>query len=64
MDNKQLRLEIVRMILETGSELHKSNPLPIANNYYKWICEANESSPYKSKTTRKINSANLTDKKE
>ena len=48
------------MILETGSEIHKSNPLPTANNYYKWICEANESSPYKSKTTRK----NLTDKKE
>ena len=51
MDNKQLRLEIIRMI---------SNPLPIADNYYKWISKADESSPKKSKITRK----NLTDNKE
>ena len=60
MENKQLRLEVIRMILETGSENHKSNPLPIADNYYKWISKADESSPKKSKITRK----NLTDNKE
>ena len=61
MDNKQLRLEIIRMILETGSEIHKSNPLPIADNYYKWISMESENSPKKSKITRKTN---LTDSKE
>jgi hypothetical protein len=61
MDNKQLRLEIVRMILETGSELHKSNPLPIADNYYKWISKESENSPKKSKT---ISKQDLADKKE
>ena len=60
MDNKQLRLEIIRMILETGSEIHKSNPLPIADNYYNWISKESENSPKKSKITRK----NLTDNKE
>ena len=60
MDNKQLRLEIIRMILETGSEIHKSNPLPIADNYYNWISKEGENSPKKSKITRK----NLTDNKE
>ena len=61
MDNKQLRLEIIRMILETGSEIHKSNPLPIADNYYNWISKESENSPKKSKITRKTN---LTDGKE
>jgi len=61
MDNKQLRLEIVRMILETGSEIHKSNPLPIADNYYNWISMESENSPKKRKT---ISKSDLADKKE
>lgn len=61
MDNKQLRLEIVRMILETGSEIHKSNPLPIADNYYNWISKESENSPKKRKT---ISKSDLADKKE
>jgi hypothetical protein len=61
MDNKTLRLEIIRMVLESGSELQKSNPLPIADNYYNWISKEGENSPKKSKITRKTN---LTDGKE
>ena len=52
MDNLELRLEILRIVVESGSENQKSNPLPICENYYKWI---------KSKTILK---KNLTDKKE
>jgi len=60
MDNKGLKLEILRMVLENGSELNKSNPLPTCDIYYNWISKADESSPKKSKTIRK----NLTDNKE
>ena len=51
LNDKEIRLEILRLIKETGSEQQKNNPLPIADIYYKWI---------NSKTIRK----NLTDKKE
>ena len=51
LKGKEIRLEILRLIKETGSEQQKNNPLPIADIYYKWI---------NSKTIRK----NLTDKKE
>lgn len=60
MDNKELKLEILRIVVEAGSENQKSNPLPICEEYYKWVSMANESSPKKSKITRK----NLTDNKE
>jgi hypothetical protein len=60
MDNKELKLEVLRIVVESGSENQKSNPLPICEEYYKWICKASENSPNKSKTIRK----NLTDKKE
>jgi len=60
MDKEELRLEILRIVVEAGSENQKSNPLPICEEYYKWISKANESSPKKSKTIRK----NLTDNKE
>jgi len=60
MDKEELRLEILRIVVESGSENQKSNPLPICEEYYKWISKANESSPKKSKTIRK----NLTDNKE
>ena len=48
LNDKEIRLEILRLIKETGSEQQKNNPLPIADIYYKWI---------NSKTIRK----NLTD---
>jgi len=64
MDNKELRLEVLRMVIECGSENQKSNPLPIADNYYNWISKESESSPKKRKTIRKISSANLSDSKE
>ena len=60
MDKEELKLEILRIVVESGSENQKSNPLPICEEYYKWVCKASESSPKKSKTIRK----NLTDKKE
>ena len=59
MDNQELRLEILRIVVESGSENQKSNPLPICEEYYKWVSKANENSPKKSKTIRK----NLTDNK-
>jgi len=60
MDNQELRLEILRIVVESGSENQKSNPLPICEEYYKWVSKASENSPKKSKTIRK----NLTDNKE
>jgi hypothetical protein len=60
MDNKEVKLEILRIVVESGSENQKSNPLPICKEYYKWISMADENSPKKSKTIRK----NLTDNKE
>jgi hypothetical protein len=60
MDNQELRLEILRIVVESGSENQKSNPLLICEEYYKWISKEGENSPKKSKTIRK----NLTDNKE
>ena len=60
MDKEELRLEILRIVVENGSENQKSNPLPICEEYYKWISKANESSPNKRKTIRK----NISDNKE
>ncbi len=60
MDNIELRLEVLRIVVENGSERQKSNPLPICDEYYKWICKANENSPNKRKIIRK----NLSDNKE
>ena len=51
LNDKEIRLEILRLIKETGSELQKTNPLPTADIYYKWV---------KGKTIQK----NLTGKKE
>ena len=51
LNDKEIRLEILRLIKETGSEQQKINPLPTADIYYKWI---------NGKTIRK----NLIDKKE
>tara|TARA_R110002153_G_scaffold108957_3_gene249675 strand:+ start:1519 stop:1710 length:192 start_codon:yes stop_codon:yes gene_type:complete len=58
--DKELRLKILNLVVEAGSENQKSNPLPTCDIYYKWISKADESSPKKSKITRK----NLTDNKE
>ena len=51
LNDEEIRLEILRMIKETGSEYQKKDPLPTADIYYKWI---------KGKTIRK----NLAGKKE
>ena len=64
MDKEELRLEILRIVVEAGSENQKSNPLPICEEYYKWVSKASENSPKKSKTMRKTSSTHLTDKKE
>ena len=64
MDSRELKLEILRIVVESGSENQKSNPLPICNEYYKWVSKADESSPKKNTTIRKTSSANLIDKKE
>jgi len=64
MDNKELKLEVLRIVVESGSENQKSNPLPICEEYYKWISKASENSPKKSKTMRKTSSTHLTDNKE
>ena len=61
ISDKELKLEILRSVLESGSELTKSNPLPKCEEYYKWVSMADENSPKKSKTIRQ---SNLTDKKE
>ena len=51
LNNEEIKLEILRIVVEAGTLNQKENPLPICENYYKWI---------KGKTIRK----NLTDKKD
>jgi len=55
LNNEEIKLEILRIVVEAGSTYQKENPLPICENYYKWI---------KGKTIRKTSSTNLTGKKE
>lgn len=55
LNNEEIKLEILRIVVEAGSIYQKENPLPICENYYKWI---------KGKTIRKTSSTNLTGKKE
>ena len=64
MNDKEIILEILRIVLENGSENIKSNPLPNCEEYYTWVSKASENLPKKSKITRKISSSNLTDNKE
>ena len=51
LNDNEIRLEVLRLVKETGTEFHKNDPLPIAEKYYNWIV---------GKKIRK----NLTDKKE
>ena len=37
LNDKEIRLEILRIVKETGSEEQKKDPLPICENYYKWV---------------------------
>ena len=37
LNDVELRLECLRLVKEFGTENQKSNPLPIADEYYKWI---------------------------
>jgi len=52
LNNEEIKLEILRIVVEAGTLNQKDNPLPICENYYKWI---------KGKTIPK---KNLTGKKE
>jgi len=51
LNDQEIRLEILRLVKEVGSNEQKNDPLPIAEKYYNWII---------SKKIRK----NLTGKKE
>ena len=51
LNDKEIRLEVLRLVKEVGSEQQKNDPLPTAEKYYNWII---------SKKIRK----NLTAKKE
>jgi len=55
LNDQEIRLEILRLVKETGSEVQKNDPLPIAEKYYNWIL---------GKKIRKTSSTNLTGKKE
>jgi hypothetical protein len=37
LNDNEIRLEVLRLVKETGTELHKNDPLPIAEKYYNWI---------------------------
>ena len=52
LNKQEIKLEVLRIIKENGTENQKKNPLPIADEYYKWITRG--------KKTRK----SLTDSKE
>lgn len=60
----ELRLEVLRVVKEFGTEYQKANPLPIADEYYTWVCKTNKKSSNKRKTIRKVNSVDLSDSKE
>ena len=55
LNDNEIRLEVLRLVKETGTELQKNDPLPIAEKYYNLIV---------GKKIRKTSSTNLTDKKE
>ena len=37
LNQEEIRLEILRIVKETGTEYQKKAPLPICDKYYKWI---------------------------
>ena len=37
LNNEEIKLEILRIVVEAGTLNQKDNPLPICENYYKWI---------------------------
>ena len=37
LNDKEIRLEVLRLVKEVGSNEQKNDPLPIAEKYYKWI---------------------------
>ena len=55
LNDREIRLEVLRLVKEVGSNEQKNDPLPIAEKYYNWIV---------SKKIRKTSSTNLTGKKE
>jgi len=41
LNDKELRLEILRIVMDSGSDQQKNNPLPIATEYYRWVVSDN-----------------------
>jgi len=37
LNDREIRLEVLRLVKETGSEVQKNDPLLIAEKYYNWI---------------------------
>ena len=37
LNDTELGLEVLRLVKECGTEYQKQNPLPIADEYYKWV---------------------------
>ena len=37
LNDKEIRLEELRLVKEVGSEQQKNDPLPTAEKYYNWI---------------------------
>jgi len=37
LNDQEIRLEILRLVKETGTEFQKNVPLPFAEKYYNWI---------------------------
>ena len=37
LTNEEIKLEILRIVKETGTEYQKKDPLPICDKYYKWV---------------------------
>ena len=37
LNKEEIRLEVLRIVKENGTEYQKNNALPIAQEYYKWI---------------------------
>ena len=55
LNDEEIKLEILRIVKETGTEYQKKDPLPICDIYYKWV---------KSRTIQKGKPKNPTDHKE
>lgn len=37
LTKEEIKLEILRIVKENGTEFQKKDPLPICEKYYKWV---------------------------